>query len=74
MTYGYLQMAQDSDAKRSLDAVQALGLPNNEDIGSAYALAAVPARYALERRRWAEAAVLSLPRGSSRGAAGRPRR
>ena len=60
MTYGHLQMAQDGEAKRALDAVQALGLPNNEYIGSAYAFAAVPARYALERRRWAEAAALSL--------------
>jgi hypothetical protein len=60
MTYGYLQMAQDDEAKRAVDAVQALGLPNNEYIGSAYAFAAVPARYALERRRWADAAALSL--------------
>jgi hypothetical protein len=60
MTYGHLQMAQDGEAKRGLEAVHALGLPNNEYIGSAYALAAVPARYALERRRWSEAAALSL--------------
>jgi tetratricopeptide (TPR) repeat protein len=60
MTYAYLQMAQDGEAKRALEAVQALGLPNNEYIGSAYALAAVPARYALERRRWADAATLAL--------------
>jgi hypothetical protein len=60
MTYGYLQMAQDGEARRAVDAVHALGLPNNEYIGSAYAFAAVPARYALERRRWAEAAALSL--------------
>jgi hypothetical protein len=60
MTYGHLQMAQDGEAKRALEAVHALGLPNNEYIGSAYALAAVPARYALERRRWSEAAALGL--------------
>jgi hypothetical protein len=60
MAYGHLQMAQDADARRAVSAVQALGLPNNEYIGSAYALAAVPARYALERRRWSEAAALTL--------------
>jgi hypothetical protein len=60
MAYGHLQMAQDPDARRAVDAVQALGLPNNEYIGSAYALAAVPARYALERRRWSDAAALTL--------------
>jgi hypothetical protein len=60
MAYGYLQMAQDGEAKRALEAVHALGLPNNEYIGSAYALAAVPARYALERRQWSEAAALTL--------------
>jgi tetratricopeptide (TPR) repeat protein len=60
MTYGHLQMAQDGEARRALEAVQALGLPNNEYIGSAYAFAAVPARYALERRRWADASTLRL--------------
>jgi tetratricopeptide (TPR) repeat protein len=60
MTYGYLQMGQDREARRAVDAVQALGMPNYEYIGSAYAFAAVPARYAVERRQWAEAAALSL--------------
>jgi tetratricopeptide (TPR) repeat protein len=60
MTYGYLQMAQDGEAKRAVDAALALGMPNSEYIGSAYALAAIPARYPLERRRWAEAATLEL--------------
>ena len=60
LAYGHLQMAQDTDAKRAVDAVHALGVPNNEYIGSAYALAAVPARYALERRQWSDAASLTL--------------
>jgi hypothetical protein len=60
MTYAYLQQAQDGEAKRAVDAVHALGLPNYEYIGSAFAFAAVPARYALERRRWSEAAALTL--------------
>jgi tetratricopeptide (TPR) repeat protein len=60
MIYGNLQLAKDDDAQRAVKAVQALGMPNSEYIGSAYALAAVPARYALERQQWGEAATLGL--------------
>jgi hypothetical protein len=64
--YAYLQTAQDAAARRlveSLPEVRARFDPNA--IGSAapgsagvFALAAIPARYALERRAWAEAAAL----------------
>ena len=65
-TYAYLQTAQDGAARRLLDAlpdVEARFDP--EAIGSAapgsagvFALAAIPARYALERGAWADAAKL----------------
>jgi hypothetical protein len=65
-TYAYLQTAQDSAARGLLDAlpeVQARFDP--EAVGSAapgsagvFALAAIPARYALERGAWADAAAL----------------
>jgi tetratricopeptide (TPR) repeat protein len=63
LTYAYLQLAQDQAAKRVLDDMHALEKINVEHFVSAYALAAIPARYALERRQWVEAAALTLPRG-----------
>ena len=67
--YAYLQLAKDGSAKRVLDDLPALRVrfdaPNvtagaSPPMGGAYALAAVPARYALERRVWAEAAALEV--------------
>jgi tetratricopeptide (TPR) repeat protein len=59
LEYAYLQTGQDGKAKRvaeEVSRVRALDVPN---FAAAYALAAVPARYAIERRRWEEAASLS---------------
>jgi tetratricopeptide (TPR) repeat protein len=61
LTYAYLQLAQDQAARRVLDDMQALEKMNVEHFVSAYALAAMPSRYALERRQWTEAAALTLP-------------
>jgi hypothetical protein len=61
MEYAYLQLAQDQAAKRVLDNMNALEKINVEHFVSAYALAAIPSRYAVERRQWAEAAALTLP-------------
>ena len=66
--YAYLQTAQDRDARRMLDALPEVAARFDPDaIGSAapgsagvFALAAIPARYALERGAWAEAAKLEL--------------
>ncbi|MCL4860198.1 MAG: hypothetical protein KJZ93_12355 [Caldilineaceae bacterium] len=60
MMYGYLQLAQDEAAKALLDEIAAIEQVDSEDLGSAYALAAMPARYVLERGQWAEAATLAL--------------
>jgi tetratricopeptide (TPR) repeat protein len=56
-TYAYLQMAQDADAKHVVDhaaEIVAAGGTNN------FAVAAIPARYALERRQWVDAAMLTV--------------
>ena len=65
-TYAYLQTAQDTAARALLDALPAVKARfDPEAIGSAapgsagvFALAAIPARYALERGAWADAAAL----------------
>ncbi len=60
MIYGYLQLAQDGAAKALLDEVNAVETVVAGGFGAAYALAAMPARYVLERGQWAEAAALTL--------------
>jgi hypothetical protein len=60
MMYAYLQLGQDGAAQKVLDKLQTIQKLNAQDLGSAYALAAIPARYALERNQWAEAAMLDL--------------
>ncbi|MBI4639069.1 MAG: hypothetical protein HY731_00135 [Candidatus Tectomicrobia bacterium] len=59
MMYAYLQGAQDLEAKRILDERNAIGkgIPENA-AGGVYAFASIPARHAIERRQWAEAASL----------------
>ena len=60
LAYAYLQGAQDQEAKRVLDELQAIKKVQPEAFQAAYAYAAIPARYALERRRWSEAAALTV--------------
>jgi hypothetical protein len=60
LAYAYLQGAQDLEAKRVFDDMTAIGKVNSEHWVTAYALAAIPARYTLERRRWTDAASLTL--------------
>ena len=64
--YAYLQTGQDAAARRTVEMLpQLAGKIDTGGAGNAapppagyYALAAIPARYALEREAWAEAAVL----------------
>src|SRR5918992_1575817 len=60
LAYAYLQGAQDQEAKRVLDELAAIQKVQPEAFQAAYAFAAIPARYALESRRWSEAAALSV--------------
>jgi hypothetical protein len=60
MMYGYLQLGQDEAAKALLDEINAIENVPVANLGAAYALAAMPARYVLERGQWAEAATLTL--------------
>ena len=61
LAYAHLQLGQDREAKKVLDEIVAFRKVAPEAPSAAYALAAVPARYAVERRDWAQAAALSLP-------------
>ena len=67
-TYAYLQTAQDAAAKRQVESVPEVSarLATSTSAssvplaGGLFAVAAIPARYALERRAWAEAANLTV--------------
>jgi hypothetical protein len=68
--YAHLQMAQDAAARELLDRLPAVADTFDPDAATGgaappmagfYALAAIPARYALERGAWAEAAALPVP-------------
>ena len=61
LVYAYLQGAQDKQARGVLDELNKIQRAEPETFKVAYAVAAIPARYALERRRWDEAAKLTLP-------------
>src|SRR6059036_1229176 len=58
--YALLQLAQDAKAKVLVDAVAALPPQEYPNIAGFTAVAAVPARYALERGDWAGAAALPV--------------
>jgi tetratricopeptide (TPR) repeat protein len=71
-TYAYLQMAQDRAARDVLDRLPPVAalFDSTATVGGAappmagfYALAAIPARYALERGAWQDAAALQVPSG-----------
>jgi len=55
--YGHLQQGNDGRAREILDEALSTG-PYQEHFNSAFHLAIMPARFAVERRAWAEAALL----------------
>lgn len=61
LAYAYLQSAQDKLAWGVLYELNRIQTVEPKTFKVAYAFAAIPARYALERRRWDEAAKLALP-------------
>src|SRR5438552_643399 len=70
LVYAYLQQAQDTDARRVLDEARGIMADlaaKNYNSGRAtdpFAMAAIEARWTMERGRWAEAAVIE-PRPSN---------
>jgi hypothetical protein len=60
--YSYLQQGQDDKAKEIVDFAATVRETNPKmEFTAAYALAAIPARYALERNDWKGAAALAIP-------------
>ncbi len=58
--YAHLQLAQDAKAKALVDVIAVLPRQEYPNLGNFTAVAAVPARYPLERADWAGAAALPV--------------
>jgi tetratricopeptide (TPR) repeat protein len=62
LVYGYLQTGHEPKAKEIVDLIPAITKTFPEiDFVSSYALAAIPARYAVERHDWSAASTLHIP-------------
>jgi tetratricopeptide (TPR) repeat protein len=60
LVYAYLQTCRDEQAGHAVEEAAAVTTVDQNVFQAAYALAAIPARYALERRRWSQAALLEV--------------
>ena len=61
LVYAYLQRGQNEKARALRDRLAEISKVDVPTFSAGYALGAVPARYALERRQWKEAAALTVP-------------
>jgi hypothetical protein len=61
LIYAYLQGAQDREAKGALEAPPPGRADDPQYMNWLYAMGTSPARYAVERHQWAEAAALAVP-------------
>ena len=62
LVYAYLQQGKLDEAKKLVDrTARVTKIDNPSNFAAAYAISAVPARWALERRQWKEAAALTVP-------------
>jgi tetratricopeptide (TPR) repeat protein len=62
LEYAYLQIDDEPKARAVLQETAAAKTFDEPNFAAGYALAAVPARWALERRDWKAAAALELPK------------
>jgi tetratricopeptide (TPR) repeat protein len=60
MVYAYLQLGRDREARGVIDEMTQVTNANADIYGGSYALAASPARYAVERGDWKGAAALEV--------------
>jgi len=61
LIYAYLQGAQDREAREALEAPPSGRRDDPQHFAWLYAMGTSPARYAVERHQWAEAAALAVP-------------
>ena len=59
LVYAHLQLGQERSASAVHDQILSIAKPNVLNFATAFALAAIPSRYAVERGRWADAVALA---------------
>ena len=64
LVYAYLQLGRDKDAAMVIRQLDEMPNLDEGEFKIAYASAAMPVRYAVERGRWADAAATVLPAGA----------
>lgn len=64
LIYAYLQKGDNLNAKKQLDYLLSIKEVVPANFKVAYAFAAIPSRYCLENRLWAQAAALPLPKAN----------
>ncbi len=60
LEYAYLQTGRDAEARQLVEGLAQVSSFDAAAFSAGYALAAIPARYALERRDWKAAAALAV--------------
>jgi hypothetical protein len=60
LAYAYLQTGRDAEARSILEGASKAERFDKQELAAAYALTAIPARLALERRNWKAAAAVDL--------------
>jgi tetratricopeptide (TPR) repeat protein len=61
LVYAYLQSGQGRAAADVKNRIEAIAIREKHTLGMDYAVAAAPARYVIEQRRWVDAAALRPP-------------
>jgi tetratricopeptide (TPR) repeat protein len=62
LVYAYLQQGRIEEARTLVEKTASVtAIDNPTNFAAAFAIGAVPARFALERRQWKEAAALTVP-------------
>ena len=64
LVYAYLQEGREGEANEVIQQLKAMSRLDEGDFKIAYASTAMPVRYAVERRQWAEAASIVPPSGA----------
>jgi hypothetical protein len=63
LVYAYLQQAKDRSARREVSEMEGVTKLDEDQFAAAYAFAAAPARWVLERHDWKAAAALAVKPG-----------
>lgn len=64
LVYAYLQSGRDAEAASVVEQLKSMRNLRPDDFKVAYAATAMPVRYAVERERWDDAAVIATPEGA----------